>query len=148
MSTDQRHRLGESLHRKYFLEPPRKGEDKNRGLGRRLQGCVTTTASWMKPRVSTPIEKKGFPGDSGVKNLPANAAEQEMATHSNISCPGNPTDRGAWWIIVHGEAKGSDMALVTKQQQTGPANKEGLWQKEVTVRAISAGSWRTKPDIE
>ena len=84
MSTDQRHRLGESLHRKYFLEPPRKGEDKNRGLGRRLQGCVTTTASWMKPRVSTPIEKKGFPGDSGVKNLPANAAEQEMATHSNI----------------------------------------------------------------
>ena len=84
MSTDQRRRLGEFLHCKYFLEPPRKSEDNNRGLGRRLQGCVTTAASWMKPRVSTPTEKKGFPGNSGVKNLPANAAEQEMATHSNI----------------------------------------------------------------
>ena len=59
-----------------------------------------------------------------VKNLPA---EHEMQVDSwvNIfpgegngnplqySCLENPMDRGAWWAIVHGIAKESDM---TKQQ--------------------------------
>ena len=26
------------------------------------------------------------------------------------SCLGNPMDRGAWWSIVHGDSKGSDLA--------------------------------------
>ena len=26
------------------------------------------------------------------------------------SCLGNPMDRGAWWAIVHGDSKGSDLA--------------------------------------
>ena len=29
------------------------------------------------------------------------ALEKEMATHSSISCLGNPMDREAWWAIVH-----------------------------------------------
>ena len=31
--------------------------------------------------------------------------EEEMATHSSISCLENPTDRGAWQAIVHGVTK-------------------------------------------
>ena len=27
--------------------------------------------------------------------------EEEMATHSGISCWENPMDRGAWWTMVH-----------------------------------------------
>ena len=51
-----------------------------------------------------------FPGDSVVKNPPANAGdmgggvdllEQEMAFYS-CSCPENPMDRGTWQAAVHG----------------------------------------------
>ena len=31
--------------------------------------------------------------------------EMEMATHSDILAWGNPTDRRAWWAIVHGVTK-------------------------------------------
>ena len=31
--------------------------------------------------------------------------EQEMATHSNISCLENPVDRGAWKATVNGITK-------------------------------------------
>ena len=31
--------------------------------------------------------------------------EKEMTTHSQNSCLGNRTDRGAWWAAVHGVAK-------------------------------------------
>ena len=31
--------------------------------------------------------------------------EEGMATHSSYSCLGNPTDRGAWWVTVHGVTK-------------------------------------------
>ena len=31
--------------------------------------------------------------------------EQEMATHSSISCLENPMDRGAWKATVHGVTK-------------------------------------------
>ena len=56
----------------------------------------------------------GFPGSSGVKNLPAvketwaqslgqdNSLEEEMATHSSILAEKNPMDRGAWQATVHG----------------------------------------------
>ena len=55
----------------------------------------------------------GFPSSS-VKNPPAMQAvevqfldqevllEKEMATHSQYSCLGNPMDRGAWEVTVHG----------------------------------------------
>ena len=31
--------------------------------------------------------------------------QKEMATHFQYSCLGNPMDRGAWWVTVHGVAK-------------------------------------------
>ena len=55
-----------------------------------------------------------------VKKSPANAIDQEtkvrslgqegppeedIATHSGISCLENPMARGAWWTTVHGVAK-------------------------------------------
>ena len=62
----------------------------------------------------------GFPGDSVVKNLPANAGDTgEVASipgsrrppgggHASPlwhSCLENPMDRGAWWATVPGVAK-------------------------------------------
>ena len=61
----------------------------------------------------------GFPGGSVVKNLPANVGVMSSIYVSGRSpggrdgntfqyfCLGNPVDRGAWWAIVHGTAKGS-----------------------------------------
>ena len=61
-----------------------------------------------------------FPGDSAVKNLPANAGEtgdkssipgskrsleEKMTTHSSHSCLENPTDTEVWSATVHGVAK-------------------------------------------
>ena len=58
-----------------------------------------------------------------VKNLPANARDAKDSGlipglgrspgegNGNLlqySCLGNPTDRGAWWAIVHGIAKRHD----------------------------------------
>ena len=47
--------------------------------------------------------------------LPANAevagdvssvsGEEEMATHSTVSCLENFTDRGDWWATIHGVTK-------------------------------------------
>ena len=62
----------------------------------------------------------GFPGDSVVKNPPANAGDVGLITglgrspdkgkdnSLQYSCLGNPINRGAWWAIVHGVAKESD----------------------------------------
>ena len=59
----------------------------------------------------------GFPGGSAVKNLPANAGdkgsipglggslEEEIDNTFQYSCLENPSDRGAWWVNVHGVAK-------------------------------------------
>ena len=38
--------------------------------------------------------------------------EEEMAT-LHYSCLENPTDRGAWWAIVHGVAKNQTTTEVT-----------------------------------
>ena len=34
--------------------------------------------------------------------------EKEMTTLRQYSCLGNPMDRGAWWVTVHGVAKEPD----------------------------------------
>ena len=59
----------------------------------------------------------GFPGDSAMKNLLANAGDMCMIPGSGrspaggngnplqYSCLGNPMDRGAWWATVHGIAE-------------------------------------------
>ena len=61
------------------------------------------------------------PGGSVVKNSPANAGDAGLNPGSGrspgerngnplqYSCLGNPMDRGAWWITVHGVTKESDM---------------------------------------
>ena len=66
----------------------------------------------------------GFPGGSGVKNLPASAGDiRDMASvlgsgrypgegNSNpfqYSCQKNPMDRGTWRAKVHGIAKELDI---------------------------------------
>ena len=68
------------------------------------------------------INMMGFLVARIAKNLPAiqetrvwslgweGPLEKEMATHCNISCLGNPIDRGARWATVHGVMKESDMA--------------------------------------
>ena len=60
---------------------------------------------------------KGFPGDSVVKNLPANAGDMGLIPGSGRSpgegngipfqhsCLENPTDRRVWWVTVHGVSK-------------------------------------------
>ena len=62
----------------------------------------------------------GFPGDSVVKNLPANAGGSGLIPGwgrppgegngylFQYSCLENPMDRGAWQATVHGVAKESD----------------------------------------
>ena len=63
----------------------------------------------------------GFPGDSVVKNPPANAGDmgsipglgrsprEGNGNPLQYSCLGNPMDRGARWATVHGVTKESDM---------------------------------------
>ena len=62
----------------------------------------------------------GFSSGSVVNNLPANAGDAgDLCSISGserfpgkgngnphrYSCLGNPMDRGAWWVVVHGIAK-------------------------------------------
>ena len=61
--------------------------------------------------------RQSFPGDSAVKNPPANAGDARSIPGSGrspgegsgnplqYSCLGNSRDRGASWAIVHGVAK-------------------------------------------
>ena len=61
-----------------------------------------------------------FPGDSMVKNLPANAGDMSLipelgrspeggsGTPLQYSCLGNPMDKGDWWATVYGVTKESD----------------------------------------
>ena len=51
--------------------------------------------------------KRGFPGDSVVKNSSANAGDpcsvpgRENSKPLQYSCQDNPMDRRAWQVIVH-----------------------------------------------
>ena len=61
-----------------------------------------------------------FPGGSVVKNLPTmqetwvqslsqeDHLQKEMANPLQYLCLGNPMDRGAWWVTVHGITKELD----------------------------------------
>ena len=63
----------------------------------------------------------GFPGDSVVKNLHADAGDMGLilglgrslregnGNPLQYSCLRNPMDKGAWWITVHGVTEESDM---------------------------------------
>ena len=64
---------------------------------------------------------RGFPGDSVIKNTPANTEDASLILGSGKSpggakgnplwyfCLENSMDRGAWWAIVHGATKELDM---------------------------------------
>ena len=67
---------------------------------------------------------RDFPGDSAVKNPPANSGNMRDtgSIHGSGRSPGegdgspfqyscleNPMDRGAWWATVHGMAEEADM---------------------------------------
>ena len=64
----------------------------------------------------------GFPGDSVVKNLPVNSGDKGLIPGSDrspgegngnlfqYSCLGNPVDREAWWVPVHGVGKDSGLS--------------------------------------
>ena len=59
----------------------------------------------------------GFPGDSVVKNPPANTGDAGLipglgrspgegnGNPLQYSCLGNPTDKGVWLVTVHGVTK-------------------------------------------
>ena len=63
------------------------------------------------------MREDGFPGDSVVKNSPANAGDvgsisglgrspgEGNGTPLQYSHLGNLMDRGAWWATVHGATK-------------------------------------------
>ena len=80
--------------------------------------------SIIRPKLLDELNKikvtLGFPGDTGVKNPPANAGDTRNAgsvpglgrpsgegngNPLQYSCLGNPIDRGAWQATVHGVAK-------------------------------------------
>ena len=73
-----------------------------------------------KRKLSSKLGIGGFPGGSVVKNLPASAGDtrdiclipgsersprQGNGNPLQYSCLGNPTDRGAWQLTVHGITK-------------------------------------------
>ena len=86
------------------------------------------------------IPRQTFPGDTVVKNPPANAGDMGLILQSGkfsgegngnplqYSCLGNPVDRGAWWAAVHGVAK----------SQTGLDN----WKTTFTEKGCQALLWR------
>ena len=63
----------------------------------------------------------GFPEGSAGKESACNTGDASLIPGSGRSpgegngnplqnsCLGNPTDRGAWWATIHGDAKESDM---------------------------------------
>ena len=88
----------------------------------RNQNSKFYLSSWkiyflQRRTLSTP---QGFPGDSGVKNLPASAGGAGLIPGSGrcpgegngnpfqYSCLGNPMDREAWRATAHEVAKQSD----------------------------------------
>ena len=85
-------------------------------------GCPTSlSALGMVSLLAILIGMWAFPGDSVVKNLPANAGDAGLILELGsspgegngnplqYSCPGNPMDREAWRATVHGVAKVLDM---------------------------------------
>ena len=71
--------------------------------------------------MSNAILSEGFPGDSGVRNLPDNVGDAGSIPGSGrfprkgngnpfqYSCLGNPMDRGTWQTIVHEATKEPNM---------------------------------------
>ena len=71
---------------------------------------------WYTNEILVHVPPQGCPGGSVVKNLPADAGDVgsipgwgrspggENGNPPQYSRLGNPMDRGAWWITIHGIA--------------------------------------------
>ena len=80
-----------------------------------------------------------FPGDSVVKNLPANAGDTSLISGSGrspgggngnplqYSCLGNPMGRGAWWATWSEASPGNSWTCA------------GIWNEDRLVRTVSSG---------
>ena len=72
---------------------------------------------WHVGYLAVACELLGFPGESVVKNPPANTVDMDSIPGSErspgggtgnalqYSCLENALDRGAWWVTVHGVVK-------------------------------------------
>ena len=85
-----------------------------------LLGILRGASCLCSNNLSFSSGKKGFPGGSVVKNLPANAGYASLISGSGRSpgegngnslqyfCLENSMDRGAWKAVVQGVAKESE----------------------------------------
>ena len=81
------------------------------------RNCLSVQQTFHQSQAIKPSVKLVLPGDSVVKNLPANAGDTGSIPalgrcpgggNSNplqYSCLENPKDKGAWWATVHGVEK-------------------------------------------
>ena len=94
------------------------------------RGALWWPVAW---KALVPLKETGFPNGSVVKNPLASAGDAGSIPGSRrspgekndnpiqYSCLGNPTDRGAWWAIVHRVTKGSDMTKRLSTQRETPS---------------------------
>ena len=90
------------------------GDSEFETIGPAVVHGVAKSWTWFSDWTTT---KKGFLGDSSVKNLPANAGhlgsiqglgrspEEGNSSPLQYSCLENSMERGTWWATVHGVAK-------------------------------------------
>ena len=86
----------------------------------RRESDTTEWLNWTEDKRSNLSHPPGFPRSSVVKKPPANAGdvgsisgsgrspEERSGNPFQYSCLGNPTDRGAWWATIYGDAKESN----------------------------------------
>ena len=108
-----------------------------------------------------PLLKVGFPGDSVVKNPPANAGDAGSIPvlgrapgggNSNpllYSCLGNAMDRGAWWATVHEVAKSqiqlSDSACTHTPPYRHCLQRQPYWRLELQCMNLGIGGTKFSP---
>ena len=62
---------------------------------------ASLVAHWLKKKKNRPVIQETQVQFLGWED----PLEKQMATHFQYSCLGNPMDRGAQWVTVHGVAK-------------------------------------------
>ena len=67
------------------------------------------TYKFLPPRWLSGKESTCNAGDSGSIPELGRSLGEGIGNPLQYSCLGNPMDRGAWWVIVHGVSKESDM---------------------------------------
>ena len=118
----------------------------------------------VKPYYRTPIPFLGFPGGSVVKKLPANAGasgsvlglgrspEGGNGNPRQLSCLGNPMDRGAWWATVYGVAKSWNHLGIEQQQTVAFLYFKKKWLsmhgKDVTSKTVTPVTEKSKVESQ